>query len=133
MDFGPTLASEYLARDHQIAVSRETVRQWMLRAGLWKRRKQLIEQVHVWRPRRSCFGELVQWDTSDHDWLEGRGERIYLIAMIDDATSRALGRFARQDSTAENTVTYVPYASGVGVVGEARTIRGWVYGSSRIV
>ncbi len=101
-DFGPTLASEYLARDHQITASRETVRQWMLRAGLWKRRKQRIEQVHVWRPRRSCFGELVQWDTSDHDWLEGRGERIYLIAMIDDATSRALGRFARQDSTAEN-------------------------------
>src|SRR5713226_4524501 len=97
----PTLASEYLARDHQITASRETVRQCMLRAGLWKQR---IEQVDVWRPRRSCFGELVQWDTSDHDWLEGRGERIYLIAMIDDATSRALGRFARQDSTAENTV-----------------------------
>ena len=101
-DFGPTLASEYLARDHQIAVSRETVRKWMRRAGLWKRRKQRIEQVHMWRPRRSCFGELVQWDTSDHDWLEGRGERIYLIGMIDDATSRAWGRFARQDSTAEN-------------------------------
>jgi hypothetical protein len=45
---------------------------------------------------------LVQWDTSDHDWLEGRGERVYLIAMIDDATSRALGRFAQHDSTAEN-------------------------------
>lgn len=101
-DFGPTLASEYLAREHQITVSRETVRQWMMRADLWKRRKQRIEQVHVWRPRRSCFGELVQWDTSDHDWLEGRGERIYLIAMIDDASSRALGRFARQDSTVEN-------------------------------
>jgi len=102
-DFGPTLASEYLARDHKITVSRETVRQWMLRAGLWKRRKQRLEQVHVWRARRSCFGELVQWDTSDHDWLEGRGEeRIYLIAMIDDASSRALARFARQDSTAEN-------------------------------
>ena len=101
-DFGPTLASEYLARDHRITASRETVRQWMLCAGLWKRRRQRIEQVHVWRPRRSCFGELVQWDTSDHDWLEGRGERIYLIGMIDDATSRALGRFARQDSTAEN-------------------------------
>jgi hypothetical protein len=101
-DFGPTLASEYLAQDHQIVVSRETVRQWMMRAGLWKRRKQRIEQVHVWRPRRSCFGELVQWDTSDHDWLEGRGERIYLIAMIDDASSRALGRFAQHDSTAEN-------------------------------
>ena len=101
-DFGPTLASEYLRRDHQIAVSRETVRKWMLGAGIWKRRKQRMEEVHVWRPRRSCCGELVQWDTSDHDWLEGRGERIYLIGMIDDATSRALGRFARQDSTAEN-------------------------------
>jgi len=72
-DFGPTLASEYLARDHQITVSRETERKWMLQAGLWKRRKQRIEEVHVWRPRRSCFGELVQGDTSDHDWLEGRG------------------------------------------------------------
>jgi hypothetical protein len=101
-DFGPTLASEYLARYHDIRASRETVRQWMMEAGIWKRRKQRIEQVHVWRPRRSCFGELVQWDTSDHDWLEGRGERIYLIAMVDDATSRAMGRFARQDSTAEN-------------------------------
>jgi hypothetical protein len=101
-DFGPTLASEYLARDHQITVSRETVRQWMMRAGLWKRRKQRTEPVHVWRPRRSCLGELVQWDTSNHDWLEGRGERIYLIGMIDDATSRAWGRFARQDSTAAN-------------------------------
>jgi len=44
---------------------------------------------------------LVQWDTSDHDWLEGRGKRLYLIGMIDDATSRALARFVDSDSTAE--------------------------------
>ena len=54
-DFGPTLASEYLERDHQITASRETVRQWMLRAGIGKRRKQRIEEVHVWRTRRSCM------------------------------------------------------------------------------
>ena len=36
-------------------------------------------------------GELVQWDTSEHDWLEGRGEKLYLINMIDDATSRVHG------------------------------------------
>jgi transposase len=101
-DFGPTLAAEYLEKEHQIAVSRETVRQWMMRAGLWRRRKQRVEQVHVWRPRRSCFGELVQWDTSEHDWLEGRGPRLFYIAMIDDATSRVLSRFAEQDTTAEN-------------------------------
>jgi hypothetical protein len=61
-----------------------------------------IGQVHMWRPRRSRFGELVQWDTSDHDWLEGRGEELRLIAMIDDATSKNLSRFVRRDSTEEN-------------------------------
>src|SRR5713101_4425730 len=101
-DFGPTLASEYLERDHQITASRETVRHWMLRAGIWKKRKQRLEEVHVWRTRRGCFGELVQWDTSDHDWLEGRGARLYLIGMVDDATSRGEGRFAPGDTTAEN-------------------------------
>jgi hypothetical protein len=44
----------------------------------------------------------VQWDTSVHDWLEGRGERIYLISMIDDATSRLFARFVRQDTREEN-------------------------------
>jgi hypothetical protein len=28
---------------------------------------------------RSGFGELVQWDTSEHDWLEGRGPVRYLM------------------------------------------------------
>ena len=100
--FGPTLASEYLAKKHQIEVSRETVRQWMMGAKLWRARKQRIEKVHEWRPRRSRFGELVQWDTSDHDWLEGRGEEILLINMIDDATSRWFARFVNSDSTVEN-------------------------------
>jgi hypothetical protein len=47
-------------------------------------------------------GELVQWDTSDHDWLEGRGEKLYLIVMIDDASKRLWARFVRHDSTEEN-------------------------------
>jgi transposase len=100
--FGPTLASEYLADKHDIEVSKETVRQWMIRAKLWRGQKQKVNAVHVWRPRRSRLGELVQWDTSEHDWLEGRGEKLYLIAMIDDATSRLLARFVRHDSTEEN-------------------------------
>ena len=41
-------------------------------------------------------------DTSEHDWLEGRGPKLYLISMIDDATSRMLARFVEHDSTAEN-------------------------------
>lgn len=100
--FGPTLAAEYLGKKHGIEVSKETVRQWMMRAKLWQGKKQRVKQVHTWRPRRSRFGELVQWDTSEHDWLEGRGEKLYLIAMIDDATSRLFARFVRHDSTEGN-------------------------------
>jgi hypothetical protein len=100
--FRPTLAAEYLAQKHAIEVSRETVRQWMIRAKLWQARKQRVEKVHQWRPRRSRFGELVQWDTSEHDWLEGRGEQMLLINMIDDATSRWFARFVTSDSTVEN-------------------------------
>jgi len=100
--FGPTLAAEYLRKKHGITASKETVRQWMMGAKLWRGKKAKLKRVHVWRPRRSQFGELVQWDTSAHDWLEGRGERLYLIAMIDDATSRLLARFVRHDSTEEN-------------------------------
>jgi hypothetical protein len=45
---------------------------------------------------------LVYRRTSEHDWLEGRGEKLYLIAMVDDATSRLFARFVRHDSTEEN-------------------------------
>jgi hypothetical protein len=87
--FGPTLASEYLGKKHGIHVSRETAREWMKESGLWKGKRRRAEEAHLWRPRRSRCGELVQWDTSEPDWLEGRGsEQLYLISMIDDATSR---------------------------------------------
>lgn len=100
--FGPTLAAEYLDKQHQITVSKETLRGWMFQAGLWIPGQRRVVEVHEWRPRRSRCGELVQWDTGDHDWLEGRGERIYLISMIDDATSRLFARFVRHDTSEEN-------------------------------
>lgn len=100
--FGPTLAVEYLAKHHKIQIGREALRKLMMSAGLWQGRKRKVEEVHVWRQRRSSRGELVQWDTSDHDWLEGRGERFYLIHMIDDATSELTARFVAHDSTEEN-------------------------------
>jgi len=101
-DFGPTFAAEHLARSCGIHIGNDTARKWMTEAGLWTARKRQVETVHQWRSRRSCVGELVQWDTSVHEWLEGRGERLYLIAMIDDATSRVFARFARHDTAEEN-------------------------------
>jgi transposase len=101
-DFGPTLAAEYLQKKHGVRIGREALRQIMIAAGLWRARRQKAEDIHEWRERRNCRGELVQWDTSDHDWLEGRGPRLYLIHMIDDATSELTARFVTSDSTAEN-------------------------------
>jgi hypothetical protein len=102
-DFKPTFAAEQLAKRHQILVSKETVRQWMISEGIWQSQGRKLKAVHQWRPRRSHFGELVQWDTSDHDWLEGRGEPVHhLVRMIDDATSRSWGRFVQRDGTREN-------------------------------
>jgi hypothetical protein len=101
-DYGPTLAAEELAEHHGIHISRETLRHWLIEAKLWRPQRARVQRAHVWRARRARYGELVQWDTSEHDWLEGRGEKLYLIAMIDDATSELTARFVRHDSTEEN-------------------------------
>jgi hypothetical protein len=90
-DFGPTLAVEKLA-EQGIAVSRYTLRRWLIAAGLWQGQRRR-EKHRQRRPRRACFGELVQMDTSIHDWLEGRGESMVLVAMIDDATGRVVAGF----------------------------------------
>ena len=113
-DFGPSLAAEYLAEQHGVQVSKETLRQLLMAAGVLKRKRRRVEEVHVWRARRACWGELVQWDTSEHDWLEGRGPKLYLLAMIDDATSRVLARFAAQDTTQENFRLLASYLPAVG-------------------
>ena len=87
-DFGPTLACEKLTEQHGVGVSRETLRQWMIDAGLWLPRAQRPRRAHQPRPRRSCLGELVQIDGCDHEWFEDRGPRCTLLVYVDDATSR---------------------------------------------
>ena len=72
----------------------------MIEAGIVEEQVAPAAGDACWRPRRSGFGELVQWDTSEHDWLEGRGPVRYLVRMIDDATSWSWGRFVERDATA---------------------------------
>jgi hypothetical protein len=90
-DFGPTFASEKLA-EQGLHVGAQTLRRCLIAEGLWQRQRRR-ETHRSRRPRHACFGELVQMDASIHDWLEGRGEEVVLISMIDDATSRILARF----------------------------------------
>src|SRR5438067_618737 len=126
-DFGPTFAAEQLAKRHQIQVGKETLRGWMIEAGLWESKARRLQEVHGWRPRRSGFGELVQWDTSEHDWLEGRGPVRYLVRLIDDATSWSWGRFVESDATPFNMAVLWEYLEKNGLMLDVYTDRDWMF------
>ena len=64
-----------------LEVGLETLRRWLIEEELWQPRARR-EQHRRRRERRACFGELVQMDTSIHDWTEGRGEPMVLVNMI---------------------------------------------------
>jgi transposase len=98
-DFRPTFATEKLAERDGLAVSHETVRQWMMAEGLWSGRPKR-ETHRQWRERRECFGEMVQMDGSPHAWFEGRSPvEPVLLTLIDDATGRRMQRFYEYEGT----------------------------------
>lgn len=99
-DFGPSLACEKLQENHNLKVSSETLRKWMIEANLWSRKRRKKLTLHQSRNRRSQLGELVQIDGSSHDWFEGRAEKCTLLGFIDDATSRIMHlRFTKAETT----------------------------------
>ena len=101
-DFGPTFACEKLVEVHGHRLSVETLRKWMIAAGLWRAKARREVRVHQSRPRRACVGDLVQIDGSPHEWFEGRGPACTLIVYVDDATTRLLatGFFAGETTEA---------------------------------
>ena len=99
-DFGPTFAHQKLTEEHALTCSVETLRGWMIAAGIWVPRTQRTRRSYPPRPRRACLGELVQLDGSDHAWFEDRGPRCTLLVYVDDATSRLMELcFAEVEST----------------------------------
>lgn len=89
-DFGPTFAQEKLWEDHDIRVSRETLRQWMIDDGIWLTRAQRKKRIQQPRYRRDCYGELVQIDGCEHHWFEDRAPKCVMLVYVDDATSRLM-------------------------------------------
>lgn len=100
-DFTPTFAAEKLQERNQIRVNRETLRQWMMEAKLWKGKRRKKARIHQSRDRRACVGELIQIDGSHHDWFEGRARKCCLIVFIDDATSRIMAMYFLPTETTE--------------------------------
>lgn len=111
-DFGPTLLAEHLGRDAEApgTVEAATLRLWMIEEGLWKPKRERPRHRKA-RPRRSAFGELVQWDSSEHAWFEERVPgRFTLIQMHDDATNRLLmARFVPRDDGTVNRQIAIDY------------------------
>lgn len=110
-DFGPTLLAEHLSRDPKIGpLNAHTLRRWMIEEGRWKPSRRGARHRRA-RPRRAAFGELIQWDSSDHAWFEKRAAgRQVLIQMHDDATNRLMmARFVERDDGAANRQMAIDY------------------------
>jgi transposase len=95
--FGPTLAAEHLASEDGLHVHHDTLRRWMLAAGLWRRTRKRSPHRRR-RERKAHFGELVQLDGSVHPWFERRGPHSCLLTMVDDASGQSLGAFGAQET-----------------------------------
>jgi hypothetical protein len=99
-DFGPTFFNEKLAENHNIFLSKETVRKILIKFGLWQTKIIKKSKCHIWRQRKEHFGELVQFDGSHHRWLENRLDKEFcLMVFIDDATGEKFARFYDYEGT----------------------------------
>ena len=72
------------------------------------RRKKIHARLQ--RERKDYKGEMLQFDASDHNWLENRGPRFSLLIAIDDATSSImLGRFVSSENTKDIMQFWIDY------------------------
>ena len=110
----PTFASEKLFEKDKITISRETLRQWFIAAGIiYAKRK--ARPHRQWRERKGYCGEMVQMDGSHHDWFEGRAPRCVLMGYIDDASSRVYARFYANEGTMSAMESFKRYCLKYGL------------------
>lgn len=129
-DFGPTLASEKLKEMDGIDISDETLRGWLIEGGLWQGRRKRSSH-RQWRPRKECFGEMVQMDGSHHDWLEGRGSELALMGYRDDATNTVYARFYDYEGTMPAMDSFKGYVKKYGLPQSVYLDRHTTYKSTR--
>ena len=131
-DFGPTLLSEHLARDPDGGlVHPSTLRLWLIEDGLWTVERHRPKHRRR-RPRRKARGEMVLMDSSEHDWLEGRGaDELSLVAIVDDATSELFARFYPRDTGLANRQVIAEYLREHGRMGALYADRASHFGNWR--
>lgn len=131
-DYGATLFSEELLKNHQIAVNHETIRRWMREKAITtSMRKKRGHRKR--RERRTGYGEMVQFDGSHHDWFEGRGGKCCLFACVDDATGRVYIRFARSENSADAMLIMWKYIEKHGVPRSLYMDRAGIYCAEKVL
>jgi transposase len=125
-DYGPTLFIEMLQERHSITLGIETVRQWLLRAGLWKQARK-GRRHRKKRARRTAIGQMIQFDGSFHRWFEDRGPECCLLVAIDDASGSVVLRFVKSESTQEALSFWKHYVETFGLPKQVYTDYGAVY------
>jgi len=99
-DFGPTFAREKLEENHEIEIGTETLRQMMIREGLWKSKPRRKNSKHKsWRARKEYFGEMEQFDGCYHVWF-GEEESCLLLSVDDAKGEITHAKFDYNESTA---------------------------------
>jgi len=96
--FGPTIAAEKLHERDDYHVGHETLRRWLMNAGLWERHRKRPKHRKR-RERKAHFGELVQMDGSHHQWFSGHKGKGCLMDMVDDVTGITLALMRREETT----------------------------------
>ena len=114
--FPPCHLRDMLRTREGIHVSKETVRQWLIEAGLWTTKpRRAPGPCHRLRARRALYGELIQIDGSPHEWFPGQ-PKCSLLVFVDDATSRIqLMRFYRHECTQGYLSMMKEYAERYGL------------------
>src|SRR5207249_1630861 len=102
-DFNDAHFTEKLAEEQPpIRVSVRTVRRVLRAGGVPAVRRRRPPKHRRRRDRKAQAGLMLLWDGSRHDWLEGRGPWLCLVAAIDDATGELLpgAHFVEQECAA---------------------------------
>ena len=87
--FNPTFASEKLFERDRIKISRETLRQWFIAAGISYDERKARPHRNKWRERRAHCGEMVQMDGSLKEGskitvdLDASGNIVFEISIFE--------------------------------------------------
>ena len=93
---------EKLNEDERMRATYRNVHRILTSAGFRspKRHKARKEKAkHPSRPRRQCFGELLQIDASIHNWFGEALPKATLHGAIDDATGTVMGLWFEKEET----------------------------------